>query len=392
MTATKIRPVQATAPERIYLQGGPQLPPETEFGALSEVTWCRDDVDGTGIPYVRADLAGAAPAAGAGPADELAELALLNKLIELGGKASYAHAKSNSDDGHAGTAAYVQWQELRAEMGELIRAHAAPALEAPAAPESAPWCPDVCPITGRPFFMWIDHWQTGKPVPTYGGPYDSYTIPVKDSDGSFECERYDHDEGGWLTEGAGWHCLGVKLANDQSFVVDPSNPRYNEIEAFAAAAPQASAAPTDPLCWVSEDELPDSMTTGAYNALYPHSRVDMVRMFPIFGPAAPAAPAVDAMSQAARDVLAERRRQVNAEGFSPERDDQYVGGQLAGAAISYLILAAGGREDEARAFWPWRQEWLKPGSQRRYLEKTGALVLAEMERLDRAATQGSERP
>ena len=91
------------------------------------------------------------------------------------------------------------------------------------------------------------------------------------------------------------------------------------------------------------------------------------------------------LSQAARDVLAERRRQVNAEGFSPERDDQYVGGQLAGAAISYLILAAGGREDEARAFWPWRQEWLKPGSQRRYLEKACALGLAEMERMDRSA-------
>ena len=107
-------------------------------------------------------------------------------------------------------------------------------------------------------------------------------------------------------------------------------------------------------------------------------------------PAAPAASAVDAMSQAARDVLAERRRQVNAEGFSHARDDQYVGGQLAGAATSYLILAAGGREDEARAFWPWCQEWLKPGSQRRYLEKVGALVLAEMERLDRAAAQAEK--
>ncbi|MFG0787960.1 hypothetical protein [Delftia tsuruhatensis] len=74
------------------------------------------------------------PAAVAGPANDLEELAMLNKLIELGAKASYAHAKSNSDDGPAGTAAYVQWQELRAEMGELIRAHVAPALEAPAAP------------------------------------------------------------------------------------------------------------------------------------------------------------------------------------------------------------------------------------------------------------------
>ena len=58
--------------------------------------------------------------------NELEELNLLNQLIELGAKAAHAHAQSNSDDGHKGTAAYVQWQELRAEMGELIRAVYAP--------------------------------------------------------------------------------------------------------------------------------------------------------------------------------------------------------------------------------------------------------------------------
>ena len=58
--------------------------------------------------------------------NELEELNLLNQLIELGAKAAHAHAQSNSDDGHKGTAAYVQWQELRAEMGELIRAAYAP--------------------------------------------------------------------------------------------------------------------------------------------------------------------------------------------------------------------------------------------------------------------------
>ena len=58
--------------------------------------------------------------------NELEELNLLNQLIELGAKAAHAHAQSNSDDGHKGTAAYVQWHELRAEMGELIRAAYAP--------------------------------------------------------------------------------------------------------------------------------------------------------------------------------------------------------------------------------------------------------------------------
>ncbi|WP_261986136.1 hypothetical protein [Escherichia fergusonii] len=36
------------------------------------------------------------------------------------------------------------------------------------------WRPDICPITGRVFFMWIEHPTLGN-VPTYGGPLDSYT-------------------------------------------------------------------------------------------------------------------------------------------------------------------------------------------------------------------------
>ena len=45
------------------------------------------------------------------------------------------------------------------------------------------------------------------------------------------------------------------------------------------------------LCWVNEDELPEGLTQEAYSALFPHSKVDVVRMFPIFGPTAQAAPA-----------------------------------------------------------------------------------------------------
>ncbi|WP_333906123.1 hypothetical protein [Delftia acidovorans] len=178
-------------------------------------------------------------------------------------------------------------------MAAAPTTQAAPALEAPAAPESAPWCPDVCPITGRPFFMWIDHWQTGKPVPTYGGPYDSYTIPVKDSDGSFECERYDHDEGGWLTEGAGWHCLGVRLVDDQSFVVDPSNPRYHEIEAFAAAAPQAQASAPD--WWRGRADEIEVQVAATGNSEAMRCYTDMRTLLQAAAPAleAPAAPAGD---------------------------------------------------------------------------------------------------
>lgn len=79
-------------------------------------------------PDAAAPKAAPAPAAVAGRLNELEELDLLNKLIHLGARAASAHAKSNSDDGHAGTAAYVEWSELRADMGALIRkAYAAPA-------------------------------------------------------------------------------------------------------------------------------------------------------------------------------------------------------------------------------------------------------------------------
>lgn len=70
-----------------------------------------------------------------------------------------------------------------------------------------PWCPDVCPITLRPFFMWLEHPTRGL-VPTYGGPFDSYTIPEPDlpkgatprHEVEYFCERYDHDEGAWVDD------------------------------------------------------------------------------------------------------------------------------------------------------------------------------------------------
>ena len=93
-------------------------------------------------------------------------------------------------------------------------------------PEQTPWCPDVCPITGLPFFMWIEHHETGQRVPTYGGPYDSYTIPVRDKDGSYYRERYDHDRGGWLTDEV--EDVGVQIVSDQAFVYDEERPQARE--------------------------------------------------------------------------------------------------------------------------------------------------------------------
>lgn len=67
------------------------------------------------------------------------------------------------------------------------------------------WCPDVCPITLLSFFMWIEH-PSGELVPTYGGPFDSYTMPKPSlinsgndrKDIEYTRERFDHDQGCWI--------------------------------------------------------------------------------------------------------------------------------------------------------------------------------------------------
>lgn len=66
--------------------------------------------------------------------------------------------------------------------------------------------PAQCPITRRDFFMVIEHPDLGM-VPTYGGPYDSYTIPEMTGQADqpwhkreLFVRRYDHDIGGWVED------------------------------------------------------------------------------------------------------------------------------------------------------------------------------------------------
>lgn len=94
------------------------------------------------------------------------------------------------------------------------------------------------------------------------------------------------------------------------------------------------------------------------------------------------------------DVQAERRRQVEAEGWTPEHDDEHSHGQMARAAACYALAGSSAPNDGTAALlvslaWPWDQQWWKPSTARRDLIKAGALILAEIERIDRvAASQG----
>ncbi|HHS9899676.1 TPA: hypothetical protein ACTW52_003022 [Klebsiella quasipneumoniae subsp. similipneumoniae] len=100
-------------------------------------------------------------------------------------------------------------------------------------------------------------------------------------------------------------------------------------------------------------------------------------------------PAIDTTATAAAaDVLAERKRQVTTEGWTPEHDDQHVNFEMAIAGGLYAISAVDSHHklrNSAPSAWPWDRKWWKPDGPRRDLVKAGALILAEIERLDRAA-------
>lgn len=121
-------------------------------------------------------------------------------------------------------------------------------------------------------------------------------------------------------------------------------------------------------------------------------------------------------STAILDVARERTRQVDDENWTPEHDDAHGDGSIALAAACYAMFAS--VSDKARAstdvpgglttdgkpiegwaawleIWPWERKFWKPTHRRRDLIKAGALIVAEIERIDRAAlpntsTEGAE--
>ncbi|MCD1616948.1 helix-turn-helix domain-containing protein [Salipiger manganoxidans] len=92
-------------------------------------------------------------------------------------------------------------------------------------------------------------------------------------------------------------------------------------------------------------------------------------------------------------IAAERQRQIEVEGWTPGHDDQHQGAELAQAAAAYVLNCCDDSDSPARRFlgadiWPWADEWWKPsGDPRRDLVKAGALIAAEIDRLDRMASR-----
>lgn len=106
--------------------------------------------------------------------------------------------------------------------------------------------------------------------------------------------------------------------------------------------------------------------------------------------------------EVSEEILNERIRQVVEEGFTPNQDDWGYPGKLLKAACCYLWQAKnyvymGYYEKDSSIRndyylsttplkeWPWADEWWKPKNPRRDLIKAAALIIAEIERIDRTS-------
>lgn len=92
------------------------------------------------------------------------------------------------------------------------------------------------------------------------------------------------------------------------------------------------------------------------------------------------------MSMAMIDVMTERARQQSAEGWTVEHDDQHSPGELMIAACCYALAKPG---ESAPDSWPWDEMHWKPKDARRNLVRAAALLVAEIERMDRAAERAA---
>jgi hypothetical protein len=83
------------------------------------------------------------------------------------------------------------------------------------------------------------------------------------------------------------------------------------------------------------------------------------------------------------ELLAERRRQIDTEGFTPKHDERHPVEAFARAASSYALLASD-LPGAAMALYPFdNPEKLAGKTARRALVVAGALIVAAIERLDR---------
>lgn len=95
------------------------------------------------------------------------------------------------------------------------------------------------------------------------------------------------------------------------------------------------------------------------------------------------------------DIAKERQRQREVKGWSLAHDDAHVSGELAMAGACYALASSLNTEHALNTtftrYWPWGRKWWKPKTPRENLVRAGALIVAEIERIDRLETHEIRR-
>jgi len=166
---------------------------------------------------------------------------------------------------------------------------------------------------------------------------------------------------------------------------DTGNRVRRGLEAALTAAVDTSGWSEEETGWSAQEDrnreyqLDESCEPGGLRAVVDFTDDDQVEADRPW-PANPSPPGMGATR-----ITVERQRQIDVEGWTPEHDDQWTAAQLAEAALCYLLMA---REDGPRlghvpVIWPWHPDWWKPSDEPiRNLEKAGALIAAEIDRLE----------
>lgn len=81
-------------------------------------------------------------------------------------------------------------------------------------------------------------------------------------------------------------------------------------------------------------------------------------------------------------IAEERIRQIENECYSEQHDDEHKKGEMAISAASYALTDI--RQDIAISLWPFGSCEFKPKSRIKNLIRAGALIAAEIDRLQRA--------
>ena len=98
------------------------------------------------------------------------------------------------------------------------------------------------------------------------------------------------------------------------------------------------------------------------------------------------------------EIRAERIRQISQEGWTAQHDDRHhQHGELSWAAACYCLHAGNevspsfvGYWSPPPSHWPFEERWWKPKTVRRDLVRAAALIVAEIERLDRESQKPPE--